>query len=127
VDDPRPLAAAAGVPVTLAIALEDETSITRADATDCDLVLFDAAVPGAHGGTGVRADWSLLERRRPARPFALAGGLTADVVGDAVRRLRPFVLDVSSGVEGAVPGRKDPERLRAFAQAVRAAAMEEAA
>jgi len=127
VDDPRPLAAAAGVPVTLAIALEDEASIARADGADCDLVLFDAAVPGAHGGTGVRADWGLLERRRPARPFALAGGLTADVVGDAVRRLRPFVLDVSSGVEGAVAGRKDPGRVRAFAQAVRAAAMEEAA
>jgi phosphoribosylanthranilate isomerase len=127
VDDPRPLAAAAGVPVTLAVPLRDEQSIARADAAECDLVLFDAAVPGVHGGTGVRADWGLLECRRPARPFALAGGLTPEVVGDAVRRLRPFVLDVSSGVEGTAPGRKDPARVRAFAQAAHAAAMEEAA
>ncbi|MGB1377609.1 MAG: hypothetical protein ACPG7S_07270, partial [Miltoncostaeaceae bacterium] len=59
--------------------------------------------------------------------LSLDAGGAADVVGDAVRRLRPFVFDVCSGVEGAVAGRKDPGRVRAFAQAVRAAAMEEAA
>lgn len=125
--DVAAIAAAAGVPVTVAVALEDADSIARAEALACDLVLFDAAVPGAHGGTGVRADWSLLEQRRPARAFALAGGLTPEVVGDAVRRVRPFVLDVSSGVEGDVVGRKDAGRVRAFAEAARAAAMEEAA
>ena len=121
------VADAAGVPVTVAVPLEDASSIEAADRLDCDLVLFDAAVPGSHGGTGVRADWTLLERHRPQRPFALAGGLTPEVVGDAVRRVRPFVLDVSSGVEGDVVGRKDAGRVRAFADAARAAAMEEAA
>lgn len=121
------LSAAAGVPVTLAVALDGEDAIARAEAAECDLVLFDAAVPGAHGGTGVRADWTLLERRRPVRSFALAGGLTPEVVGDAVRRLAPAVLDVSSGVEGDVVGRKDPVRIAAFAAAVREAAMEAAA
>jgi phosphoribosylanthranilate isomerase len=120
------VARACGVPVTLAIPLVDEASIAQADAADCDLVLFDAAVPGADGGTGVRADWSLLEHRRPARPFALAGGLTPANVGEAVRRVRPDVLDVSSGVE-AGPGRKDPDRVAAFALAARQAAMEVAA
>lgn len=121
------VARAAGVPVTFAVPLEDAASIDAAEGLECDLVLFDAAVPGAHGGTGVRADWTLLEHRRPQRPFALAGGLTPEVVGDAVRRVRPFVLDVSSGVEGDVVGRKDAGRVRAFADAARAAAMEEAA
>jgi phosphoribosylanthranilate isomerase len=120
------VARAAGVPVTLAIPLEGPESIARGDAADCDMVLFDAAVPGADGGTGVRADWSLLEARRPARPFALAGGLTPDIVAEAVRRVRPDVLDVSSGVESS-PGHKDPERVAAFAQAARDAAMEVAA
>ena len=120
------VARAAGVPVTLAIPLVDEASIAHGDAVDCDLVLFDAAVPGADGGTGVWADWGLLERRRPARPFALAGGLTPANVGDAVRRVRPDILDVSSGVE-AGPGRKDPDRVAAFALAARQAAMEVAA
>ena len=127
VDDLADIAAAAGVPVTVAVPLADAGSIDSAERLDCDLVLFDAAVPGAHGGTGVRADWTLLERRRPQRLFALAGGLTPEVVGDAVRRVRPFVLDVSSGVEGDVVGRKDAGRVRAFAEAARAAAMEEAA
>lgn len=121
------VATAAGVPITVAVPLEHAASIAAAEALECDLVLFDAAVPGAHGGTGVRADWTLLEGRRPQRPFALAGGLTPEVVGDAVRRVRPFVLDVSSGVEGDVVGRKDAGRVRAFADAARAAAMEEAA
>lgn len=124
--DLRAVARAAGVPLTLAIPLEGPGSIEEGDRAECDLVLFDAAVPGADGGTGVRADWSLLEARRPARPFALAGGLTPEVVGDAVRRLRPDVLDVSSGVESR-PGRKDPERVAAFARAAADAALEVAA
>lgn len=124
---PHDLAARAGVPVTVAVPLEDAGSIARAEGIACDMVLFDAAVPGAHGGTGVRADWTLLATHRPSRPFALAGGLTPEVVGQAVRVARPYVLDVSSGVEGDVVGRKDAGRVRAFAQAARAAAMEVAA
>ncbi len=121
------VARAAEVPVTVVIPLRDERSVALADALDCDLVLFDAAVPGAHGGTGVRADWTVLEAHRPGRVFALAGGLTPEVVADAVRRVRPDVLDVSSGVEGDVVGRKDPRRIRAFADAARRAAAEVAA
>lgn len=127
VSDPAALARAAGVPVTLAVPLADAGCIDAADSLECDLVLFDAAVPGAHGGTGVRADWTLLAARRPRRPFALAGGLTPETVGEAVRVARPYVLDVSSGVEAGVVGRKDPARIRAFADAARAAAMEVAA
>lgn len=126
-DELAALSAVAGVPVTLAIPLDGGDAIALAEGARCDLVLFDAAVPGSHGGTGVRADWTLLERRRPVRSFALAGGLTPEVVGDAVRRLDPAVLDVSSGVEGDEVGRKDPVRIAAFAAAAREAAMEAAA
>ncbi len=116
----------AGVPVTLAIALDGPDAIAAGDAAVCDLVLFDAPVPGMYGGTGHRADWDLLVARRPARPFALAGGLTPDVVGDAVRIVCPDVLDVSSGVESSL-GRKDPALVAAFARAARDAALEAAA
>ncbi len=126
VSDVAELAAAAGVPVTLAIALDGPDAIAAGDAAACDLVLFDASVPGMYGGTGHRADWDLLVTRRPARPFALAGGLTPDVVGDAVRTVCPDVLDVSSGVESSL-GRKDPALVAAFARAVRDAALEAAA
>lgn len=126
VHSPRDLAAiarAAAVPVILAVSLDGLDAITRADEADCDLVLFDAAVPGRHGGTGTRADWSLLEARRPRRDFALAGGLRPDVVGDAVRRVHPAVVDVASGVESS-PGRKDPALVAAFVEAVRTAMTE---
>ena len=84
-----------------------------ARASGADLVLLDAAVAGKHGGTGVAFDWSLLDDAPLGRPFALAGGLRAENVGAAVARMRPVMVDVSSGVEWA-PGRKDPGRVRAF-------------
>ena len=65
--------------------------------------MLDAAVAGRHGGTGRAFDWSLLEERPLGRPFALAGGLRPETVAEAVRRLRPALVDVSSGVESA-PG-----------------------
>ena len=126
VDDWAPIAEAAGVPVTLSIRLDGPDAIAAGDAADCDLVLFDAAVPGMAGGTGQLADWSLLVARRPARPFGLAGGLTPQVVGDAIRTVRPDVIDVASGVESS-PGHKDPALVAAFARAAREAALEVAA
>jgi phosphoribosylanthranilate isomerase len=90
-----------------------------------DAILFDARSRGTLGGTGHSFDWSLLANARkrrsaPAR-IVLAGGLTPAVVGEAIARVRPDVVDVSSGVESA-PGVKDPHLMRAFVDAVRAAA-----
>jgi phosphoribosylanthranilate isomerase len=76
-------------------------------------VLVDAHVPGQHGGTGRRAPWHLLADFRPPEPLILAGGLTPDNVAEAVRLVRPYGVDVASGVESA-PGRKDPEKMRRF-------------
>ncbi len=75
--------------------------------------------PGA--GDGRTFDWDLLVEPRPQVRFGLAGGLTPENVGDAIRRTRPWLVDVSSGVERS-PGVKDPERIAAFVARARAAA-----
>ncbi len=83
-------------------------------------VLVDAHVPGMHGGTGQRAPWELLADWRPSLPLILAGGLTPDNVAEAIRLVRPYAVDVASGVESA-PGKKDAERMKRFLESVREA------
>ncbi len=76
--------------------------------------LLDASVPGERGGTGTTCDWGLArEAVATGKPVILAGGLTPENVGEAVRAVRPYAVDVSGGVEAA-PGKKDHERIRAF-------------
>jgi phosphoribosylanthranilate isomerase len=82
-------------------------------------ILLDATVGGISGGTGTRFDWSWFPRGA-GKHWILAGGLDATNVGEAIARLRPHAVDVSSGVESA-PGRKDAARMAAFCDAVRAA------
>ena len=81
-------------------------------------ILLDAFVDG-YGGGGRVFDWSLVPPSL-GKPLILSGGLDADNVGEAVRRLRPAAVDVSTGVE-ASRGIKDAEKMRAFVAAVRAA------
>lgn len=84
-------------------------------------LLVDAFTPGAYGGTGQRADWDLAARLAADTPrLLLAGGLTPENVADAVRTVRPWGVDVSSGVE-IEPGRKDADKLRRFIQTAKAA------
>jgi phosphoribosylanthranilate isomerase len=85
-----------------------------------DHLLLDAYVPGHHGGTGARFDWHVAAQLGAARKITLAGGLTADNVAEAIRVAAPYCVDVASGVENR-PGKKDPEKVRAFIAAVRAA------
>jgi phosphoribosylanthranilate isomerase len=80
-------------------------------------LLLDAYVADAHGGTGVTFDWSLIPRNLPL-PVVLSGGLNADNVAGAIRSVRPWAVDVSSGVE-ASPGVKDAQKMAAFFQGVR--------
>jgi phosphoribosylanthranilate isomerase len=83
--------------------------------------LLDSFVPEKLGGTGVLFNWDLAcEAKKLGRPIILAGGLTPANIAEAVRKVRPFGVDVSSGVESA-PGRKDPAKVRAFLKAARAA------
>jgi phosphoribosylanthranilate isomerase len=82
-------------------------------------ILLDAAVPGSMpGGTGHTFDWSFAAEVAEERELVLAGGLTPENVADAVREVRPFQVDVASGVEQS-PGVKDIAKVRAFVAAAR--------
>ncbi len=85
--------------------------------SDVARILFDSASP-AGGGSGVRVDWRLLREPRTPVTFWLAGGLTPEIVARAIATCRPSGVDVATGVESA-PGRKDPDKIRAFISAVR--------
>jgi phosphoribosylanthranilate isomerase len=83
-------------------------------------LLLDAFVSGSHGGTGTRFDWGLIPAG-VSLPIVLSGGLSADNVADAIRDVRPWAVDVSSGVEvlDGVKGVKDPQRIQQFISRVR--------
>lgn len=98
-------------PIIKAFSVNAEQDIRRADECRADLVLLDAG----SGGTGTAFDWNLLAGME--RPYFLAGGLDATTVGAAVRKWRPYAVDVSSGIE--TDGHKDVEKMRAFVKLVR--------
>ncbi len=88
---------------------------------DVDAWLLDAYSEEALGGTGKSFDWNLaVEAKKMGRPIILSGGLTPDNVTEAICKVRPFGVDVSSGVEKS-PGQKDPAKIRAFMEACRKA------
>jgi phosphoribosylanthranilate isomerase len=106
-------------PVIKAIAIaapEDVLAAARYEAY-ADLLLFDAKPPrrvdALPGGNGLAFDWHLIAGRRWRRPWLLSGGLTAELLPDAVRISGAGAVDVSSGVERR-PGDKDPDRIREF-------------
>ncbi|MEW6321463.1 MAG: phosphoribosylanthranilate isomerase [Acidobacteriota bacterium] len=85
---------------------------------DAATVLIDAHDPVRHGGTGVAVDWEAAALVAARRRVILAGGLTPATVARAIEVVRPYAVDVASGVEAA-PGVKDPAKMRAFIEAVR--------
>lgn len=87
------------------------------DYHDAKALLLDTFVDGARGGTGETFDWSLIPGTLPL-PIVLSGGLTADNVAEAIRAVRPWAVDVSSGVE-AEKGSKDAAKIAAFMSGVR--------
>ena len=99
-----------GRPLIQAFRITSEGDLHRAEASSADEILLDA---GAGGGTAF--DWSLLKGAK--RRYFLAGGLNPQNVKAAIRDLRPYALDVSSGIETG--GKKDPEKMAAFVTAVR--------
>ena len=106
-----------------AFRIKDEASLQTAkdDGDPKEIVLLDAYSPRALGGTGHTFNWELARRAKSfGFPVALAGGLTPENVGEAVRAVRPYMVDVSSGVEDA-PGRKNHDKINAFIRAVREA------
>ena len=116
----------AGIPILKAVGIgspEDLPLLSEYEEV-CDRLLLDAKAPKNSelpGGRGVAFDWDVLTGLDQDVTFMLSGGLTPDNVGEAVQKVRPFGIDVSSGVERA-PGVKDAARVAAFVTAARAAA-----
>ena len=75
--------------------------------------LLDASQSGKFGGTGKTIDWSIAQKAAASHRIILAGGLTPENVGEAILTVRPYAVDVASGVESR-PGKKDPGKLREF-------------
>jgi len=88
--------------------------------TEAYAFLLDAARTGQYGGTGYTTDWALARRAALSHRILLAGGLKVENVAAAIRLVRPYAVDVASGVE-AKPGKKDHGRMREFIQEVRRA------
>ena len=103
-----------------AFRVKDESSLFQLPNYRVSAYLLDTYVKGRMGGTGVVFNWALAEKTKQYGQVILAGGLNPDNVADAVRQVRPYAVDVSSGVE-AHPGRKAPAKVEAFIDAVRKA------
>jgi phosphoribosylanthranilate isomerase len=104
-----------------ALRVRDAESLKQLEKFQTDAFLLDAHSQSGLGGTGEKFNWDLaVEAQKFGKPIFLAGGLTPENVGDAVKKVRPFAVDVSSGVESA-PGKKDAGKMRAFIEAVRRA------
>ncbi|TAM11135.1 MAG: phosphoribosylanthranilate isomerase [Nevskiaceae bacterium] len=109
-----------GVPYMKALAVADDLPARLHEYADASAVLLDSHTPGALGGTGQTFDWGHAQGLA-LRRWVLAGGLDADSVGRAIGRLRPYAVDVSSGIEAGTPGVKESGKMAAFVDAVRRA------
>jgi phosphoribosylanthranilate isomerase len=102
-----------------AFRIRDAESLKQLSQYQTDAWLLDTWMPDKPGGTGATFNWDLaVAAQKLGKPIFLAGGLTPENVADAVRRVRPYAVDVSSGVE-ASPGKKDHAKVAAFIQAVK--------
>lgn len=114
----REVARRTGCKVIKALRVRSGADVQAAEAFRTDYHLLDAYRPGVAGGTGESFDWELAAARRSVVPLILAGGLRPDNVAGAASLVRPFAVDVASGVEAA-PGIKDHDLMAAFADAAR--------
>jgi phosphoribosylanthranilate isomerase len=104
-----------------AFRVREEKSLQEMAAYESEAWLLDAFVPGKLGGTGERFNWELARQAAALNQrIILAGGLTPENVSDAIRQVRPYGVDVSSGVEAA-PGKKDHAKIRDFIAAAKGA------
>ena len=104
-----------------AFRVQGEETLAQLEAYPSAGYLLDAYVKDALGGTGATFNWDLAVRAQEfGKPIFLAGGMTPENVAEAVRKVQPFGVDVSSGVE-IEPGRKDAEQMRTFVAAAKGA------
>ena len=112
-----------GIKFSKALAVKGEAPMLKAGMFSTETIVLDSMTQGGFGGTGRAFPWSLAREfvgSHPALRVVLAGGLTPENVAQAVREVRPFAVDVTSGVE-ASPGRKDHQRMRDFIAAAHSA------
>jgi len=103
-----------------AFRIKDADSLSALPRYGTDAWLLDAWIPGVPGGTGETFNWELaVEAGKLGKPIFLSGGLNAENVGAAISQVRPYGVDVSSGVEKA-PGKKDHAKVKAFIKAAKA-------
>lgn len=116
-DEPPDLCLSLPVPVLKAIRVTDANSLAQLASYEVRGFVLDAP-SDAYGGSGTTFDWSLAAAVAREMPVVLAGGLTPENVAEAVRTVRPWAVDVASGVESA-PGKKDEVLMRRFIDAAR--------
>jgi phosphoribosylanthranilate isomerase len=102
-----------GARVIKALGVGSGADIRDAERFHTDFHMLDAAAGSAYGGTGRTFDWALVQQRRSQVPLILSGGLTPENVAEGIATVRPWGVDVASGVESA-PGVKDPAKVEAF-------------
>jgi phosphoribosylanthranilate isomerase len=119
-DEPSAFCTQFGVMNLKAFRVRDAASLAALENYQTDAFLLDAYSKSGLGGTGEKFNWDLAAAAQKfGKPIFLAGGLTPENVAEAVRQVKPFAVDVSSGVESA-PGKKDAAKVRAFIATVRA-------
>lgn len=99
-----------GISVIKAFKVIDESGVLEAENSKADMIMFDAGA-----GCGETFDWELLQKVK--RPYFLAGGLDTENVTEAVKKLKPYAVDVSSGIE--TDGKKDCDKMKLFVSKVR--------
>lgn len=119
-DEPEAYSRRIPLRVIKAVRVRDAESLRILPTYPAHAFLLDAFVEGQPGGTGTPIAWELAVQAKGHAPIILSGGLRPETVGPAVRRVRPYGVDVSSGVEVS-PGRKDHQKVREFIAAVRQA------
>jgi phosphoribosylanthranilate isomerase len=117
-DESPDFCASFGIPYVRAVNMKEGVDLLEwaGRFSSARALLLDAHVPGIPGGTGQTFDWAAIPRDLPM-PVILSGGLTADNVGPAIKAVRPWAVDVSSGVE-ATRGTKDPKKIVEFIRRV---------
>ncbi len=101
--------------VIKAVRVRGEDDIKKADKYECDYLLLDAYSPEAAGGNGISFDWTLIKDMK--KPFFLAGGISAENVCDAIEKVTPYAVDVSSSLENE--GYKDYNKIKLFMEKAR--------
>ncbi len=118
-DEPPDFCTQFGLMSMKAFRMRDAGSLKELPEYRTDAWLLDAYASDALGGTGERFNWDLaIEVQKLGKPVFLAGGLTPENVAEAIRKVNPFGVDVSSGVESS-PGKKDHAKVRAFIKAAK--------